>query len=191
VQHGLDLDSYLEPDHPLQRAVRTAVAQATNWPEQELKMGIDGCSAPNYALPLAHLALGYARLATDGQGSDWAESFQLLRSAMSSHPELVSGTGRSDLAFMQAGAGDWVCKVGADGVQVVASRSRGEAFALKVSDGNKAALYAATVEVLDQLGWLDAAQRQTLAVWRGADIPNIRGAKVGSRRPVFQLQRPH
>jgi hypothetical protein len=96
---------------------------------------------------------------------------------MVAHPDLVSGTGRSDLAFMRAGRGDWVTKVGADGVQAVASVSRGQAFGIKIIDGNKTALFAATVEALDQLGWLDDAQREELAPWRCGS----RGA-VGGRR---------
>jgi L-asparaginase II len=106
---------------------------------------------------------------------------------MTSHPELVSGTGRNDVAFMQAGRGDWVTKVGADGVQVVASRSRSQAVALKISDGSKLALYAATVEALDQLGWLDAQQREALRPWRWETITSVKGAPVGERKAVFRL----
>ena len=194
AQHGLDQATYLEPSHPLQQAIRQQVALATGLPESDLAMGIDGCSAPNYALPLAHLARAYARLASasnPGADDPLAESLAPLGQAMTAHPELVSGTGRNDLAFMQAGRGDWVTKVGADGVQVVASRARGQALAIKISDGNKPALFAATVEVLDQLGWLDAAQRAELQVWRSAALLNVRGTPVGARRPVFQLQRPN
>ena len=78
-------------------------------------------------------------------------------------------------------------QAGAEGVQVVASRSRGQALAIKVSDGNKLALYAATVEALDQLGWLDAQQREALAPWRNAVIRSIKGAPVGERRAVLRL----
>jgi L-asparaginase II len=190
VQHGQPLDSYLEPSHPLQQAIRRAVAEAVGLQEHQLAMGIDGCSAPNYAMPLANLAQGFARLASGRRDVRFGESFALLADAMTSHPDLVSGTGRNDLAFMQAGRGEWVTKVGADGVQVVASRSRGEALALKISDGNKLALYAATVEALDQLGWLDDTQREALQAWRHPTIASIRGAPVGERRPVFRLETP-
>ena len=74
-------------------------------------------------------------------------------------------------------------------MQVVGSRSRGQALALKISDGNKTAQFAATVEVLDQLGWLDDAQRTALAPWRAATLHNVKGTEVGARRPVFQLER--
>lgn len=190
VQHDLPLDDYLNPGHPLQQAVRREVAQAVGMDEADLKMGIDGCSAPNYAMPLSRLAYGYARLASGARDAELGGSLAQLLDAMTTHPEMVSGTGRSDLAFMQAGRGDWVTKVGADGVQVVGSQSRGEAFAIKVSDGNKAALFATTVEVLDQLGWLDEAARQALQPWRARTLVNARGIPVGERRPVFTLQKP-
>ncbi|MGV3493320.1 MAG: asparaginase [Ramlibacter sp.] len=187
VQHGYALETYLEPSHPLQQAIRRHVADAVGLDEGQMPMGIDGCSAPNYAMPLAHLARGFARLAGGARDARFGEGFALLADAMSQHPELVSGTGRNDAAFMRAGRGDWVTKVGADGVQVVASRSRGEALALKISDGNKLALYAATVEALDQLGWLDARQREELRPWRWETIASVKGAPVGARETVFRL----
>ncbi|MCD6061137.1 MAG: L-asparagine amidohydrolase (L-asparaginase II)-like protein [Moraxellaceae bacterium] len=187
VQHGAPLETYLEPAHPLQRAIREHVAEAVGLQQQQLAMGIDGCSAPNYAMPLANLARGFARLASGTRDAQFGESFAALADAMTSRPELVSGTGRNDVAFMQAGRGDWVTKVGADGVQVVASRSRGQAVALKISDGSKLALYAATVEALDQLGWLDAQQREALRPWRWEMIASVKGAPVGERKTVFRL----
>ena len=188
VQQGWPTGSYIAPAHPLQQAIRRDVGRAVGLDPEDLKAGIDGCSAPNYAMPLAHLARGYARLASGGADGEFGESFALLADAMTSRPDLVSGTGRSDQAFMRAGRGDWVTKAGADGMQVVASRSRGEGFALKISDGNKAAVNAATVAVLDQLGWLDAQQRDELRPWRSESIANIRGTLVGERRPAFTLQ---
>lgn len=187
VQHGLPLDSYLDAGHPLQQAIRRDVARVAGLAEEDLRMGIDGCSAPNYAMPLSALARSYARLASGERDPEFGDGFGPLAGAMTAHPELVSGTRRNDEAFMRAGRGDWVTKVGADGVQVVGSTSRQQALAIKVSDGNMPALYAATVEVLDQLGWLDDAQRAALAPWRAAELRSVRGAVVGERRAVFRL----
>ena len=191
VQQGWPVGNYLAPGHPLQQAIRRDVARAVGLAPEDLKMGIDGCSAPNYAMPLASLARGYARLARGLSDQEFGESFVQLADAMTSHPELVSGSARSDLAFMRAGRGDWVTKAGAEGVQVVGSRSRGQAFALKISDGNQVALNATTVAVLDQLGWLDSRQREELRPWRAEPIANWRGTQVGERRPAFKLQSSH
>lgn len=190
VQHGLTVDDYIDPLHPLQQAIRRDVARAVGLAPDELKMGIDGCSAPNYAMPLSALAYGYARLASGAQDAEFGESFAALGEAMTAHPDMVSGQRRNDLALMQAGRGDWVSKVGADGVQVVGSKSRGEAFAIKIIDANKPALFAATVEVLEQLGWLDDAQRAQLQPWRAQPLVNARSVTVGERLPTFTLQTP-
>lgn len=190
VQHGLSQDDYTDPAHPLQQAIRRDVARAVGMDPNDFKMGIDGCSAPNYAMPLSRLAYGYARLASGQKDAQFGASFAALSEAMTAHPDLVSGSGRNDLAFMRAGRGDWVSKIGADGVQVIGSKSRGEAFAIKIIDANKPALFAASVEVLDQLGWLDAAQREELKPWRAQAIVNARGLPVGERLPVFKLQKP-
>jgi L-asparaginase II len=186
---GIDDATYLDPAHPLQQAIRTDVARAVRLAPEQLHRGIDGCSAPNYAMPLAAIALGYARLASGAQDSEFGDAFAKLSAAMKAHPELVSGTGRNDDAFMQAGAGDWVSKVGADGVQVVASTARGQAIAIRIADGNKQALYAATVAALDQLGWLNDAQRSALTPWRFVTIVNARGVVAGQRHAVFQLMK--
>ena len=163
------------------------MARVVGLAPEDLKPGVDGCSAPNYAMPLASLARAYARLASGAADPEFGESFALLADAMTARPDLVSGTNRGDQALMRAGRGDWVAKAGADGVQALASRSRGQAFALKISDGNKVAVLAATVAVLDQLGWLDARQREELRPWRSEAIANLRGTRVGERKPAFTL----
>jgi L-asparaginase II len=188
VQHGHPQGNYLAPGHALQQAIRREVAAVAGLASEDLKLGIDGCSAPNYAMPLSALARSYARLASGAQDAEYGEAFAQLADAMTAHPALVSGTQRSDQAFMRAGRGDWVTKVGADGVQAFASRSRGQAFALKIIDGNSTAAHAATMAVLDQLGWLDARQREELRPWRAEAIANARGTQVGERRAVFTLQ---
>jgi L-asparaginase II len=185
---GVDDATYVAPAHPLQQAIRAAVARAVRLQPEDMHMGIDGCSAPNYAMPLASLALGYARLASGAQDAEFGNAFAQLSGAMKTHPELVSGTGRNDAAFMQAGAGDWVSKVGADGVQVIGSTACGQAVAIRIADGNRQALHAASVAALDQLGWLNDAQRTHLAPWRFASIINAHGLAVGERRAVFSLQ---
>jgi L-asparaginase II len=187
VHRGWSVEDYLSPEHPGQREVRSAISRATGLGEKDLKPGTDGCSAPNYAMPLSALARAFARLATGSADKEFGASFEVLANAMTAHPELVSGTKRADDAFMRAGRGDWVAKAGAEGVQAIGSRSRGVGFALKISDGNSVARHAATVEVMDQLGWLDDAQREALQPWRAAQVTNWRKTVVGQRRPAFKL----
>jgi L-asparaginase II len=187
VQHGLPLETYLAAEHPLQQAIARELTRVMELKSDEMAAGTDGCSAPNYAVPLSRLALGYARLAAGSASPVLGASLARLSQAMRSHPELVSGSARNDEAFMRIGRGDWVSKVGADGVQAIGSCSRQIGLAIKIADGSKPALFAAAVEAMDQLGWLDAQQRQALQPWRAAEICSIKGEQVGARRPVFKL----
>jgi L-asparaginase II len=189
-QHGLGLENHLAPQHPLQVAIHQTVMRVARCDSSSLVAGTDGCSAPNYAMPLSKLALCFARLASGAQDAEFGEHFALLAQAIGTHPEMVSGTGRNDLAFTQAGRGDWITKIGADGVQVIASIRRREAIAIKVISGHMPALYAAAVATMDQLGWLDATQREALSPWAQQTLRNARGVQVGEVKPVFRLGLP-
>jgi L-asparaginase II len=187
---GAPKASYLDYDHPLQQAIRKVVADFTGTAEAALVAGVDGCSAPNYAVPLSALALAYARLATGGDDGGYGPAAGTLAEAMSRHPEMVSGEGRNDLALARAGRGDWLAKIGAEAVQTIGITSRGWGIAIKVVDGAKRGLHPATVAVLDQLGLLDAAQRAELAPWREPVVRNYRGIATGAVRPVVRLAPP-
>jgi len=187
VQHGDAVGDYLAFDHPLQAAIRRAVSTFTGVAEERLVAGIDGCSAPNYAVPLASLATAFARLATADVDPDYGLAPRTLADAMTAHPEMVSGAFRSDLALMQAGRGDWVTKIGAEGVQAIGIRSEGIGIAIKVADGQKRGLYPAIVEVLSQLGVADAHARRLLEPWRVRTVRNYVGLATGEIRPVVAL----
>jgi L-asparaginase II len=165
------------------------VATFTGIAEDRLLPGIDGCSAPNYAVPLSALARAFARLAAADVDADYARAPRALADAMTTHPEMVSGANRSDLAFMQAGRGDWVTKIGAEGVQAIGVRSAGLGIAIKVADGQKRGLYPVIVSVLDSLGLLDAGARNALAPWGRHDLFNYRGLATGEVRSVVVLDK--
>ncbi len=187
---GYTKHDYLAFGHPLQREIRRAVACFTGVPEAALVAGVDGCSAPNYAVPLSGLARAFARLATADDDPDYGRAPRALARAMSAHPEMVSGEGRADLALARAGRGDWIAKVGAEGVQAVGVASRGWGIAVKVADGNARGLHPAVVATLDQLGLLDAAAREALAPLTRPPIVNVRGTVTGEARPVVVLDKP-
>jgi L-asparaginase II len=187
-QCSLPLEVYVAVDHPLQQAIRTAVAHLTGVVERELVCVVDGCSAPNYAVPLSRLAYAYARLAGERDDARYGTAPATLAQAMRTHPEMVSGERRNDLTLMRAGRGGWVTKVGAEGVQALGVRDKGWGIAIKVIDGNARGLHPATVAVLDQLGLLDEAQRTELSAWREPTIRNYRGIVTGKVWPVVDLQ---
>lgn len=59
---GLPLENYLSNDHPIQQDILQTLAEMCSIAASDIQIGIDGCSAPNFALPLYNSALGMARL---------------------------------------------------------------------------------------------------------------------------------
>ena len=58
---GQPMQNYLDAQAPLQERIRKIVQRFAG--SHPIAMGIDGCSAPNYALPLSALARSYCSLA--------------------------------------------------------------------------------------------------------------------------------
>ena len=177
---------YLEPDHAVQIAIMSAVAHCTDVAAGELGKGTDGCSAPNYAMPLARLARAYAWLAQPPAGDPFSAAADRIRTAMLAHPELVAGTQRLDTRLMNALPGVCLSKSGAEAVHCLALPEEGLGVAIKVADGSARALGCIAIAVLGQLGVLqDPAGLEDLA-----EIPlhNARGREVGMIRPALNLE---
>lgn len=147
VAAGWDTDSYLSPDHPLQRSVAEQVRRLSG--EEPVAIGIDGCGAPLYAISLTGLARAFGRLTTAAPGTPE----RAVADAMRAHPELVAGTGRDDTLMMQAIPG-LLMKAGAEGVHAAALPD-GRAIALKIADGHERARTPVLVAALRSLGVQD------------------------------------
>ena len=85
------------------RSGRLRIEAATGARLADAPRATDGCSIPTYAVPLKSFALGFARMATGrGFGPERAKAAKRLLSACMAEPFLVAGTGKADLALMQA-----------------------------------------------------------------------------------------
>ena len=194
------LQDYLEPGHGVQKAIRHAFAEMCELPIEKVHVGIDGCSAPNFAVPLINAALAWARLADPSQLTQQrAQACRVITSAMTTHPEMIGGPGRFDTALMHSARGQIIAKAGAEGYQgiglipgALGADSPALGIALKISDGDGLgrARPAVVLEVLRQLGALDSTQLAALSTFGPRKgIKNWRNFVVGELRPVFNLDR--
>lgn len=195
----LPLESYLDPAHPVQKDIVKTFAEICQIAPDEIKFGTDGCSAPNFAIPLYNAALGYARLCDPRElPAPRAKACKTISAAMIAHPDLVSGTGRFDTVMMQVGRGRFVVKGGAEGYQALGilpdlteAGSKGVGIALKISDGDASEKVRAAVmvEILRQLGYLtDEDLRELVNFAPVQTIYNWRKLKVGESRTIFELE---
>ena len=206
---GLPLATYLDIHHPVQQDILAAFAGMCDYPEDKVEIGIDGCSAPNFAVPLYNSALAFARLCDpNGVSEQRLAACRAITSAMTAHPEMISGPNEFDCRLMQVGRGRIVCKRGAEGFQaiglmpgVLGAGSPGVGITFKVSDGDltfrtihiepmNRVRPAVTLEILRHLGALSNAELQELASF-GPTLPvrNHRGIEVGRSGPVFDLEK--
>lgn len=169
---------YVEPDHPVQRAVKEAFEAVTD--EESPGFGIDGCSAPNWACTVEGLARAMARFANPGTDRR-GQAMRRLVDAMRSHPEMVAGEGRSCTELMRAMGGVAAIKTGAEAVFVAILPDQGLGVALKITDGGTRASEAAITALLIHLGVLDAAHPAAQALLDGP-ILNCRGMVTGNLR---------
>lgn len=212
---SLPLDTYLDIQHPIQQDILRAFAEMCNYPREKVEIGIDGCSAPNFAAPLYNSALAFARLCDPQNATGFphdvsktrAEACREITSAMTSFPEMVSGHNEFDCRLMQVGKGKIVCKRGAEGFQAIGlmpgmlgAGSLGIGITFKVSDGDllfrtldieprNRVRPAVTLEILRQIGALNDSQMKELAEF-GPTLPikNHRWIVVGESRPAFKLR---
>ena len=181
-QLGAPFESYVDTVHPVQLAVMDAIAGVAGVPVGSWGIGIDGCSAPNFALPLSRWAYAMARLGTgQGLGSIRSSAAQRLTAAMSQHPELMSGTGRACAQLIRATGGRAIVKTGAEGVYVAIVPERGLGVALKVMDGATRASETLMAACLVKLGVLDP-HHPAANSFLDVPIRNWEGLAVGTRR---------
>ena len=205
---GLPLENYLDLNHPIQQDILATFADMCRIPSGEIQLGTDGCSAPNFAIPLYNAALGMARFCDpQGLSEARANACRKIMAAMTTYPELVSGYGEFDEQLMRAGQGKIVCKRGAEGYQIIGlapgvlgKDSPGIGITFKVSDGDASRMAddltsstrvrpAVTLEILRQLGALPSKLGQALGQFGPVkSIKNHRGIVTGQSRPVFALQ---
>jgi L-asparaginase II len=194
VAIGAPTESYLEDDHPVQARIRKTVATLAGMPEGDLGLAVDGCSAPNFALPLDRAAGLYARLMTGRSlPADLREAAARAIAAMRRHPAMVAGTDRLCTELMRAGGGGLVAKIGAEGFYGLGYERDGRGFgiALKIADGDgNRARPAAALAALTALEVLGEAPAADLFARFVGVVRNHRGLVVGRVDSVLDLRPP-
>ena len=203
----LPLDTYLDFDHPIQQDILASFAEMCLLPSNQIQLGIDGCSAPNFAVPLYNGALAFARLCDPSELPEArAVACHKIITAMMTYPEMISSATEFDCRLMRVGAGKIICKRGAEGYQAIGllpgaldPDSPGIGITMKIMDGDLGQRRldltsytrvrpAVTLEILKQLEVLNEAQLGELADFGPVKpVTNHRGLVVGESQPKFKL----
>ena len=158
------LDSYVDPEHPLQRAIRAEITDLAA--EEPWAAAVDGCGAPVFGLSL----IGLARLGSTCVQADRDSAPRRVAEAMSAHPPWVAGTQRDATALSRSLPGALV-KEGAEAVYLVALPD-GTTVALKIDDGANRARPVAMAGILRAIGVdNDVVEEQACQVLLGGGRP--------------------
>ncbi len=143
VINGWPTDTYRDPAHPVQVAIRTAIDDLSGEPSRHL--AVDGCGAPLFAISLVGLARAFGSFAAAQHGPQRA-----IADAYRAHPEYASGTRRDEVELHRAVPGLF-CKAGAEGVYALGLPD-GRGIAVKVCDGSARARAPLAAALLILLG---------------------------------------
>ena len=164
VINGWPTDTYLDPTHPLQLAIKAEVETMSG--EAVALTSVDGCGAPLFLFSLLGLARGIRNLTISADSVH-----QSVAQACRDFPEMVSGPGRLATRLMQNIPGLFM-KDGAEAVNV-ASLPDGRTLAIKISDGNQRAMPAITAAALAKFG-IDAKEEPVHTLGAGLPVGTIR-----------------
>lgn len=181
---------YLNPDSKAQQEIKQAIARMCDQPVDQLRLGIDGCCAPNYDLPVKKLAVGFKNLAIpQSRDASFRAALKRIKAAMTNHPFLVSGEKRFDYDFMRSFPGNAVSKGGAEAIQGMGFADPAIGICVKVGDGSKRALGPICVHVLKKLGIIKKAEDFPLlkGYW-SPEIRNYRKLVTGRIVVDFELK---
>ncbi|MEL7636558.1 MAG: asparaginase [Anaerolineaceae bacterium] len=192
------MDDYLTPVHLVQQNIRRAVSSMCGIHRDDMIFGVDGCSAPVYAMPLSSFAWAIARL-VDPVNLDEERQIacQRITSAMIAYPEMVAGPGQLDSVLMQVMNGKVIAKGGAEGYQLIgvmpgaiAENSKGIGIAFKIADGDpsRRATQRVVVEMLKALGFEAEMASEAFASFNQPILRNFRGIEIGNIRLARPIQ---
>jgi L-asparaginase II len=184
---GVDHHRYVDRGHALQREVKAAI-EALAGVKLDDAPGVDGCSAPNWPMPLAALARAFARIGSrQGMDAERAKAIARLRAACAAKPWFVAGTGRFCTAIMQHFGARVFVKTGAEGVFCGALPELGIGVAVKCDDGGGRAATIMMAGAIARLLSLSDADHAALAPHLCPTLRNWVGTEVGALRATPEL----
>jgi L-asparaginase II len=172
VAAGWPVDTYRDPEHPLQRRIANDLAELTG--HDVTATGVDGCGAPLYGTTLVGLARAFGRIQQAPEGTPE----RAVAEAIGAFPEYASGTDRDEARLLRAYPGA-VAKAGAEACYAVAMPDGGS-VALKIGDGGARARPVVMAAALRRLGFEHDVLDEI------GHVPVLGGGEpVGEIRPVL------
>ncbi|MCH4885992.1 asparaginase [Acidaminobacter sp. JC074] len=177
--NNIDLDNYIDKDHPIQKKMLSVVADYTDMDKDKIHIAIDGCGVPVFGLPIYNMALAYEKLSSD------KPFMKEISKAMTTHPYYVAGTGRLDTIIMEETKCRILAKLGAESVYCMTDLKNKLAIAIKTEDGAYRALDALVPDLLFHHDLIDEIELKAIKARLPLQIKNHRKEIVGTYKTLL------
>lgn len=184
---GYPVEGYWEVEHPLQQQILQILSDLAEIPLSEIKIGLDGCGVPVFAIPLKNMALTYLKLACTELIKDpyMQKAVTKMTSIMNEHPRMVASDNFICSVLLQDQ--NIVAKGGAQGVYCFGLKNERLGFALKVLNGSEDVWPVIVAGILEQIGYENKKTISRLRGLRPSIIKNDAGVEVGNIHEKFAL----
>ena len=184
---GVPIEAYWKPEHPAEQAILRTISLFTEVQPSAIRIGVDGCGVPVFAVPVQNMALGAMKLACPDCIEDASMAFAAKRlgEIISRWPLYITGT--DYICSMVNMDSNLFAKGGAKGVYTIGMRAERLGIAFKVRDGSEDTWPLIINEIFRQIGYDNPAGRDRMLKLARPEMINDNGEIVGEIRPVFQL----
>lgn len=185
---GGNIADYWKPEAAAQREILRTIATVTETDAERIRIGVDGCGVPVFALPLNRFANGFKNLAAPERIRDEALSDAAARfiPRMGKFPEMISGFGT--FCTLLNSDPNLVAKGGAAGVYGLGLKKERIGIALKDSSGSSRIWGLILHEVLSALGAASQATLDGLRSFDPIELRNDNDRIVGEFTPAFEVK---
>ena len=148
LANKMNIDNYLDFDHPYQKLIQKTLENFMESKIQNKCIGTDGCSAPQYAFPFDNIATSMVNLIKEKEKTNkYSNAINIIISAITKFPLLIGGNNRFDSEIIKSTKGRIFCKGGAEGVLLFADFAKNIGGAIKILDGNTRAIPTVAMQV--------------------------------------------
>ena len=180
LSNKIDINNYVNFNHPYQKLIRNCLENITECKITKKQVGIDGCSAPQYAFPLQNLSTSMVNLIKNYNGDgDFSAQIKLLLESILKYPQLTGGSNKFDSELMSITKRKMFAKGGAEGVLLFAHKEKKIGGVIKIKDGNERALPSIATAIFKKLSLVTKNEQLKLFNWSNKKLYNHAKVAVG------------
>lgn len=180
-------NGYHKIESPAQQEILNCISVLSQYPKEDIEIGIDGCGVPVFAVPMQNMAISFKNLVRPNMIKDESLAKAALQYVpnINKYPHMMRGT--DYLCSLINHDNNITAKGGANGVYCLALKNEGIGIAFKLKDGTEAVWPIIIKEIFKQIGYYNSETFNMLDKLNNGIIKNDNDTEVGHHQAVFKL----